>query len=72
MEETPVASEVEDPLGKLDDALPLPLLELGPTGEYGGGAEYWRGRTCFGRFTDQKKSVSNCVYSNAKTVAEDC
>lgn len=40
--EMPVDSEVEYPLGKLDDALPLPLplLELGPTGEYGGGAEY--------------------------------
>lgn len=53
VEETPVDSEVEDPLGKLDDAPPPPLLELGPTGEYDGGAEYWRGRTCFGKFTEQ-------------------
>jgi hypothetical protein len=65
VDEAPVESDVKDPLAKLEDGPPLPLLELGYTGEYGGGAEYWRGRTCFGNFTDH---VSIRIYLNSSRV----
>lgn len=51
LNEATVDSEDRDPAGKLDDALSPLLLALGYTGEYSGGAEYWRGRICFSRFT---------------------